>query len=472
MVSSLRSEIVKGMLSSLLMGSALAALCTGAAAAPADAGLIVHEWGTFTSFQSESGETIAGINVDDEPVPSFVHRLNELPIFTTASLPARWSQGAPRCHSGVTLRLETPVLYFYPQSESALERPIDVRVRFNGGWLTEFYPAATAAMPGFPNSLERQTQGDLKWTGLRLQAAPAPQLPQTLERVWLAPRAVRSSVVSTKDEAEKYVFYRGVGHLDAPLITEQGADDLRITLRKADLELEELPMLWIVRVAADGRLSYRTIRKGMESFSVALPPMSGGAPSQIDDLRKEMSSALTAAGLYPDEAQAMLETWRLSYFDSEGLRLFFILPQSWTDHHLPLSISAPATVTRVMVGRVELVSAIQRAALQRLYALPEKALQILPLYYDRDPDAVNQTLEQVNKRQNTVLREMQSGKTTHAQLYKSIDREVPEALTLYDSLGRFRDALLAQRWRTEADPDRRSRIKQIIDTFSSCTPGS
>jgi hypothetical protein len=46
----------------------------------------------------------------------------------------------------VTLRLETPVLYFYPQRGFALEQSIDVRVRFNGGWLTEFYPAAWGAL--------------------------------------------------------------------------------------------------------------------------------------------------------------------------------------------------------------------------------------------------------------------------------------------------------------------------------------
>src|SRR5438105_3534870 len=77
--------------------------------------LVVHEWGTFTSFQDADGHTISGINVDDEPVPDFVHRMKDLPVFTTRSAPARWSQGAPACHPDVTLRLETPVLYFYPQ---------------------------------------------------------------------------------------------------------------------------------------------------------------------------------------------------------------------------------------------------------------------------------------------------------------------------------------------------------------------
>ena len=43
---------------------------------PNSPNLIVHEWGTFTSFQDANGATISGINVDDEPVPKFVHRLH------------------------------------------------------------------------------------------------------------------------------------------------------------------------------------------------------------------------------------------------------------------------------------------------------------------------------------------------------------------------------------------------------------
>ena len=104
--------------------------------------LVVHEWGTFTSFQDAKGKTIAGINVDDEPVPEFVHRLKDFENFQTTSMPAVWFQGAPRCYPGVTLRLETPVLYFYPPA-GWQAAPFDVRATFVGGWLTEFYPAAT-----------------------------------------------------------------------------------------------------------------------------------------------------------------------------------------------------------------------------------------------------------------------------------------------------------------------------------------
>ena len=37
--------------------------------------MVVHEWGTFTVLQNHDGQELFGINIDDEPVPSFVHNL-------------------------------------------------------------------------------------------------------------------------------------------------------------------------------------------------------------------------------------------------------------------------------------------------------------------------------------------------------------------------------------------------------------
>jgi hypothetical protein len=67
-----------------------------------------------------------------------------------------------------------------------------------------------------------------------------------------------------------------------------------------------------------------------------------------------MQRALVGAGLYDDEAHAMLETWKRSYFIEPGLRLFYIVPSEWVSYHLPLRISVPNTLTRVIVGRVDL----------------------------------------------------------------------------------------------------------------------
>ena len=74
-----------------------------------------HEWGTFTSLQNERGEAIGGINTDDEPVPDFVHRLGYNLLLRPTEMPAIFFKGViRRCHPDVTMRLETPVLYFHP----------------------------------------------------------------------------------------------------------------------------------------------------------------------------------------------------------------------------------------------------------------------------------------------------------------------------------------------------------------------
>ena len=67
-----------------------------------------------------------------------------------------------------------------------------------------------------------------------------------------------------------------------------------------------------------------------------------------------MHAALVARGLYADEATAMLETWKNSYFREPGLRAFYIVPNEWMSYYLPLTISTPHTLNRVIVGRIEI----------------------------------------------------------------------------------------------------------------------
>lgn len=73
------------------------------------------------------------------------------------------------------------------------------------------------------------------------------------------------------------------------------------------------------------------------------------------ELRGSMKRGLVAAGLFDDEAEAMLRTWSESYFQTTGLRLFYLVPRQWTDDHLALRLSVPAELTRVLVGRIDLL---------------------------------------------------------------------------------------------------------------------
>src|SRR5262245_44743511 len=113
-------------------------LVTPATPAPAQIRWTVHEWGTFTSLQDEGGQTISGINTDDEPVPHFVHQLGGLLLLRPTEVPGIFFQGAPRCHPDVTMRLETPVIYFHPPAGETNLVTANVDVKFRGGWLTEF----------------------------------------------------------------------------------------------------------------------------------------------------------------------------------------------------------------------------------------------------------------------------------------------------------------------------------------------
>ena len=72
-------------------------------------------------------------------------------------------------------------------------------------------------------------------------------------------------------------------------------------------------------------------------------------------LRGSLKSALIKEGLFADEAEALLETWKHSYFEKPGARVFYIVPRIWTDHFLPLAFSVRARVNRELVGGVDLM---------------------------------------------------------------------------------------------------------------------
>jgi len=151
-----------------------------------------------------------------------------------------------------------------------------------------------------------------------------------------------------------------------------------------------------------------------------------------EQLRSSLHRALVAEGLFDDEAQALLDTWELSYFRSAGMRVFFLVPRAWTDLYLPLSVSKPAQITRVMVGRIELVTPQQRSNLQQIAQMPAdevtaEATRLRDDYYGRLGTTGPEQLRQVN---------------TGRQSLEEYGISVPRSYQLYLALGRFRNALL------------------------------
>jgi hypothetical protein len=99
-----------------------------------------------------------------------------------------------------------------------------------------------------------------------------------------------------------------------------------------------------------GQVGYRVVRSA--ATALERPALTGS----VDALRTELAAMLAAEGLYPREARAMVETWRDSWFE-EGTRIFYLIPKAAIDARLPLDISpSPASVARVFVGRLELIT--------------------------------------------------------------------------------------------------------------------
>lgn len=371
-------------LTSLSFAAPAPAAAAPAPAVPAPARepkLVVHEWGTFTSLQDESGRSIGGLNSSVEPLPKFVHGLRAGLIINGGGDAIDLSKGIPQAHPDVTMRLETPVIYFHPPADAALPITLDLTATLKGGLLSEFYPYARFHIEGgtpAPAGIDRitaQTQGSLTWKGLRVGGAV--KIPETKEHVWLAPRAVDSARVAIKGEGEQYVFYRGVGNIQAPLrVIRVGAnnpaDKIAIIGTNSALDHATWGPMWLAEFRADGSCAFRRIEKtpkANNNRNVAIPATFADADFSRDAapaMRRQMRAALISEGLFHDEADAMLNTWERSYFQEAGQRLFFLVPRQWTDATLPLKISVPAELTRVMVGRIELVTPGHRQALAAL----------------------------------------------------------------------------------------------------------
>ena len=437
-------------------------------------GWAIHEWGTFTSLQDEAGQSIAGINTDDEPVPQFVHRLSHWVLLTPSEVPVIFFQGAPKCHPHVTMRLETPVIYFHPPegAKGVGIQECDVKVQFRGGWLTEFYPMASPEVDGLQarkfkfGPLSSESTSSLEWPDLKV-GGDWP-LTNTTEHVWTSPRAVEAALVRTPEgEAEKFLFYRGVAHIDAPLRISREKTELVFRSQLGELpDRQKVNSAWLVNIRADGKAAFRALPKMQlveDESQVLARTAANFAPkdfsaSNLETLKHALRKTLIAEGLFADEAEALLNTWELSYFKSAGLRLFFIVPPAWTDHYLPLEISVPdkekAKVNRVMVGRIELVQPEQRRLLKEIAGF--------------SPKLVEQEAEKVGKRYYEMLIGARSPEVHRS--FGAVGRgekplasmiDVPKTYRTYLDLGRFRNALILE----EAKRNPSAGLTNFINTY-------
>lgn len=358
---------------------------------PRDQGLVVHEWGTFTSLQGSDGVPLQWNPLETSQLPKFVYNWQRAGLgrYPTGML----SLGLKNVL--VTLqRMETPVIYFYADRDQT----VDLTVHFPQGGITEWYPQAPQIGPssvppgpiitrldsglhdcGVSPSFTLASVFDVKgvkeslihWPDLRiLPAAGHPEIAKLLPADdsgshYFSARATDSAYVqvasfsptNSQPEYEKFLFYRGVGNFTAPLRVEMQSEGA-ITVSNSGTET--LSHLFILGIKGDaGKLvcvdELKTGERKDSTFDLnqqCLP-----LATVRKQIREKMSRALVAEGLYPREAAAMVNTWQDSWFAEEGVRVLYLLPRAWTDQILPMKLAPnPKQLVRVMVGRAELIT--------------------------------------------------------------------------------------------------------------------
>ncbi len=106
----------------VVFGAAAVAIAAAQAPAPSPAvPFTVHEWGTFTSIAGEDGRAVQW-----------------LPQGGQSDLPCFVERGQFKGNLTGTVRMETPVLYFYTPRQVT----VNVKVGFRQGSITEWYPHA------------------------------------------------------------------------------------------------------------------------------------------------------------------------------------------------------------------------------------------------------------------------------------------------------------------------------------------
>lgn len=291
------------------------------------AGLVAHEWGTFTSVAGEDGRAVQWLPHAGPPdLPEFIGRIN-------CSLKGALSG---------TVRMETPVIYFYAPRAMT----VNVSVRFRQGVITEWFPRPAGIADDIINDAFR---GDISWSNVRVKPGAPAQFPteRTKNHYYVA-RETDAAPLQVGSDHERFLFYRGVGRIPPPInasVTPNGQIVVSHTRGEAlgDIVLFE---------NRDGATAY-TAQYTASARAVfnALEP-EGEGPSPHMQLQK----TLVAHGLYPREAKAMVESWQGSWFE-QGTRLFYIVSGAAVDAMLPLQIDPkPVDVKRVFVGRIEIAT--------------------------------------------------------------------------------------------------------------------
>jgi len=325
--------------------------------------LIAHEWGTFTSIADRTGQAVQWLPQNGS---------TDLPRFVKHFRTAEFKVGLRG-----TIRMETPVLYFYSPTETM----VSAKVGFSQGVITEWYPQASHIEPNPKSVLDDNAlyslhgDGSIAWNSVTVSPGLSANFPRDTNGIrYFAARETASAPLSVRThegtEQEKFLFYRGVSVFKVP-IAAQSTPDGKVHVK--NLGADEIPSVILFERRGE-KLGYRLGGQVQTQATLDPPELT----ATMESMSRDLQDVLTGQGLYPDEARAMIETWRQSWFE-EGSRLLYIVPRHFVDKVLPLSVNpAPSQIARVFVGRLELITPATEHAIET--ALAAKDLSTIMKY--------------------------------------------------------------------------------------------
>ena len=366
---------------SMLLRQAIPVLAFTAAArftTHASADYVVHEWGTFTSVQAADGIQLEWNSFQALELPGFVYSV-EWPL---GRHPGLFNLAGGKQVLMARQRMETPVLYFY----SPTHLTVDVRVDFPNGRMTEWYPQISFGERQRPELLNGfLTFGaptNIAWNSVAIvgnsegHSAGTIGLPpsESSPSHYYAAREVDANLLQLNGggnlrQSERFLFYRGVGSFNAPLrVTQAPSIDHRITaMNEGAAALSGLVVLEVRNQKARFKSGPSVLESGA-TYEVDLGDTGPwrSLPEASREIAAALQTSLVVAGLFPREADAMVQTWSDSWFNEDGLRCLYVLPKDWVETVLPLRLDpAPRETVRVMVGRAELLMPEVEAQLGR-----------------------------------------------------------------------------------------------------------
>lgn len=386
--------------------------------------LTVHEWGTFTTYSGPRGYPInwyLGLANTGE-LPDFVHRQPNM-------LKAGFA----------TVRMETPVLYFYP------DRPgkVKVNARLEEGTISEWFPGAPTTNfvvgangnLGFALSIE----GELVPPEDAVAKAEVPQEAGIRGKHYAEARAVpdawffrASTAGGTKTETDKLLFYRGYGSRGPALRASMPADGQFTLVHAGQGAAVTDAFALTVRGDRAAWAALPPLAEASGDDAGKWPSVSQGVPNpdrDVETVVTELAAAITPAlvrhGLTEAEAKAMVATWKDLWFRETGDRVLAILQAAMVDPLLPLSIEPkPSDLKRVFVHRFELLSPARSGELVSILDAADEA--------SAPPEPLAQRMRQLklNRFSHGALTLAQDAirRRTHARFYKLLETSKPVPL--------------------------------------------